>query len=117
MLKHTIDPTSLFATRMKKARLALGISQAQLGIQAGIDEFGASARINQYERSKHAPDFLTAQNLATVLGVPTAYFYAENDGLAELILMFGKLKSTDRKTVLHFAESLLANNATPPPLA
>ena len=106
MLKHAIDPTLLFATRMKAARLVLGISQAQLGVRAGIDEFGASARINQYERSKHTPDFLTAQNLATALGVPTAYFYAENDSLAELILMFGKLKNAERKTLLNFAESL-----------
>ena len=69
---------TLFARRMKAARENLGIAQKELGIRAGIDEYCVSARINQYERGKHTPDFLTAQNLAKVLGVPTAYFFAED---------------------------------------
>lgn len=108
MSKPIHDATLLFAHRMKQARLALGISQAELGVRAGIDEFGASARINQYERSKHTPDFLTACNLAKVLGVPTAYFYTEDDNLAELVMLFGKLKATDRKVLINFADSLVA---------
>lgn len=95
----------LFARRMKEARERLGISQAVLGIRAGIDEYCASARINQYERGKHSPDFLTAHNLAKVLGVPAAYFYAEDEALAELIAVFGKMKATDRKSLLVFALS------------
>jgi transcriptional regulator with XRE-family HTH domain len=84
----------------------MGISQAELGVRAGIDEFCASARINQYERGKHAPDFLTVQNLARVLGVPTAYFYAEDASLAELISIFGKIKVSDRKSLLTSARAL-----------
>ena len=95
-----------FARRMKTAREQLGISQMELGVRAGIDEFSSSARINQYERGKHAPDFLTVRNLAKVLEVPTAYFYAEDDNLAELIMLFGKLNATDRKALLNFSESL-----------
>lgn len=98
---------SLFARRMKIARQQLGISQMELGVRAGIDEYSASARINQYERGKHAPDLSTAHNLAKVLGVPTAYFYAEDDGLAELITIFGKMKSAERNTLLIFAASLI----------
>lgn len=97
-----------FARRMKAAREQLGISQMELGVRAGIDEFSSSARINQYERGKHAPDFLTVRNLAKVLDVPTAYFYAEDDNLAELLILFGKLNATDRKTLLNFADSLVA---------
>lgn len=97
----------LFSRRMKAAREKLGISQMELGVRAGIDEFSSSARINQYERGKHAPDFLTVQNLAKVLGVPAAYFYAEDDGLAELLMSFGKLKTADRKLLCHFAETLI----------
>ena len=97
-----------FARRMKAAREQLGISQMELGVRAGIDEFSSSARINQYERGKHAPDFLTVRNLAKVLDVPTAYFYAEDDNLAELIMLFGKLNATDRKALLNFADSLIA---------
>jgi len=99
-----------FPRRMKAARDKLGISQMELGVRAGIDEFSASARINQYERGKHAPDFLTVRNLAKVLGVPTAYFYAEDDQLAELLMSFGCLKVADRKALLNFADSLAVDS-------
>lgn len=84
----------------------MGIAQKELGIRAGIDEYCASARINQYERGKHVPDFLTVQNLAKVLKVPTAYFFAEDDKLAELIAAYGVLKAADRKSLLAMANSL-----------
>ena len=99
-----------FPRRMKAAREKLGISQMELGVRAGIDEFSSSARINQYERGKHAPDFLTVRNLAKVLDVPTAYFYTEDDHLAELLMLFGKLKVAERKTLLDFAESLIVES-------
>jgi transcriptional regulator with XRE-family HTH domain len=99
----------LFARRMKTARERLDISQMELGVRAGIDEFSSSARINQYERGKHTPDFLTAEHLAKVLCVPAAYFYAEDDNLAELIALFGQLKTIERKELLGFAESLVGN--------
>jgi transcriptional regulator with XRE-family HTH domain len=102
----TETPVTLFARRMKYARENFGISQKELGIRAGIDEYCASARINQYERGKHTPDFLTTQNLAKVLKVPTAYFFAEEDSLAELIATFGRLKTLDRKSLEVFASSL-----------
>mgnify|MGYP006359312815 CR=1 FL=1 len=65
--------------RLKQARILNGLSQKQLGIYAGIDEFSASARMNQYETGKHVPDFLTLKRIAMVLGYPVAYFYAEDD--------------------------------------
>jgi transcriptional regulator with XRE-family HTH domain len=101
---------TLFTRRLKAARKNLGIAQKELGIRAGIDEYCASARINQYERGKHTPDFLTVQNLAKVLKVPTAYFYAEDDKLAELIAAFGVLKAADRKSLLAMA-NLLSDKA------
>ena len=76
---------SLFARRLKAARLRKGISQERLGIDAGVDEFSASARINQYERGKHTPDVLMASHLARVLNVPLSYFWAEDDDEAELV--------------------------------
>jgi transcriptional regulator with XRE-family HTH domain len=90
----------LFATRLKAAREKTGISQMDLGVKAGIDEYSASARINQYERGKHTPDFSTACNLAKVLGIPAAYFYAEDETLAELITIFAKLDSSAQKSLL-----------------
>ena len=79
---------STLAKRLKEARLRAGLSQERLGVLAGIDEMTASARMNQYERGKHAPDWLTVQRLATVLQVPVAFFYAEDDAAAELLLAF-----------------------------
>ncbi|MBN1684521.1 MAG: helix-turn-helix transcriptional regulator [Gammaproteobacteria bacterium] len=55
-------------------------------MKAGIDEFPASARMNQYETGKHTPDFLIIKRIAEVLKVPTAYFYAEEDELAKTII-------------------------------
>jgi transcriptional regulator with XRE-family HTH domain len=92
---------------MKAARLMLGISQTELGVRAGIDASSASARINQYERGKHTPDFLTVCNLAKVLLVPAAYFYAEEDSLAELISIFGRLGSAEREKLIETSKSLL----------
>lgn len=106
MASHTETPLPLLARRMKAARERLGISQAELGVRAGIDKYCSSARINQYERGKHSPDFLTARNLAKVLGVPTAYFYTEDDALAEIIAAFGGMKAAERKSLLNFALSV-----------
>lgn len=76
--------------RLKEARLAANLSQKELGIAAGIDQFSASPRVNQYETGKHTPDFLTLKRIAGVLHVPTAYFYAEEDELAEAIKIFAQ---------------------------
>ena len=96
----------LFATRLKAAREKAGISQMDLGVKAGIDEFSASARINQYERGKHTPDYSTACSLAKVLGVPTAYFYAEDEALAEVITLFAALDRDKQKSLIASAKLL-----------
>ena len=81
---------SVVAKRLKEARLRAALSQKQLGIKAGFDEFSASPRINQYERGKHTPDYSTVERLARVLRVPTPYLYAREDELAETILKYGE---------------------------
>ena len=88
------------AKRLKEARLRAGLSQKQLGIEAGIDAFSASPRINQYEKGKHTPDFATARRLAMVLGVPTPFLYAEDDIMAEGIISLGELPMRERRKVL-----------------
>ncbi|MEH6394667.1 helix-turn-helix domain-containing protein [Pseudoalteromonas sp.] len=79
---------SPFPKRLKEARLAKGLSQKKLGILAGMDQFAASPRMNQYEKGVHSPDFQTVRALAKVLEVPTAFFYCEEDELAGLILAY-----------------------------
>lgn len=84
----------VYSRRLREAREACGISQRNLGIEAGLDEFIASTRVNRYETGVHQPDLQTLQQLAKVLGLPLAYFYAEDDELARLIKNF---KSSGRR--------------------
>lgn len=96
------------AKRLKQARTSAGISQKQLGIAAGIDEFSASARMNQYEAGKHTPDYLTLLRIGKVLKCPVAFFYADNDALAELIISFHTLPSTSKPKVIYAVKELKA---------
>lgn len=90
---------SVVAKRLREARLAKGLSQKRLGIAAGIDEFSASPRMNQYERGKHIPDYSTLERLAEVLDVPVPYFYAADDELAEWVKLFPKIDKAQRDKV------------------
>lgn len=80
----------VYSRRLREAREAYDISQRDLGIRAGIDEFVASTRINRYEQGVHQPALRIQQRLAAALGMPLAYFYAEDDELARLIAGFGR---------------------------
>lgn len=95
-----MDRTSPLPKRLKAARLRAGLSQRQLGIAAGMDEFSASPRVNQYERGKHTPDFHTAERLARILRIPTAYLYTREDDLAELMLRLSGLPERQRRRIL-----------------
>ena len=101
-------PTSdtVFPRRLKQARLRSGFTQEQLGIQAGIDEFSASARINQYEKGKHTPAIQTSQRLARALLVPTGFLYEDDDLLANLLTIAGRLSKEKKKALLASAEKL-----------
>ena len=85
--------------RLKEARLKAGLTQRQLGILAGIDEENASAKMNQYEQGVHIPKFPRLKDLADALGVPTAYFYAEEKELAELLYQYGNMIRSKKKSV------------------
>ncbi len=74
--------------RLKEARLSANLSQKKLGMEAGMDQFSASARMNHYEMGRHTPDYSTLKRIASVLKLPVAYFYAESDELADLIKKF-----------------------------
>lgn len=80
--------TPIYSRRLREARQAKGLSQRALGVQAGISESSASARINRYETGVHQPDYQTLAALAKALLLPTAYFYAEDDDLAALIALY-----------------------------
>lgn len=82
------------------------MTQEQLGIQAGIDEFSASARINQYEKGKHLPNRQMGQHLAKTLHVPTGFLYEEDDLLASLLATAAKLTGEKKKNLLASIETL-----------
>ncbi|WBM70127.1 helix-turn-helix domain-containing protein [Buttiauxella sp. WJP83] len=102
-MRTTPNYREIFCKRLKASRLASGLSQRNLGILAGIDEFVASARINRYELGIHEADIQTAQYLSGVLNVPLAYFYADDDQLAEMIFLFSRSSSQIKEKVLDLA--------------
>lgn len=91
---------SVWARRLKEARLAAGLSQRQLGIDAGVDEFVSSARMNRYELGVHRPDYGIAVQLARVLDVPVAYLYCDDDEMAEMLIAFHRVPAKTRRHVL-----------------
>lgn len=94
--------TSPIGDRLREARGKLGLSQKQLGVLAGIDEFSASPRINQYERGKHVPDYSTATRLAKVLEVPVPYLYTDDDDLAALIIAYARAGTKKRSEIKRY---------------
>ncbi|KQO00156.1 MULTISPECIES: helix-turn-helix domain-containing protein [Stenotrophomonas] len=82
----------VYSVRLREARETYGISQRNLGIKAGLDDFVASTRINRYETGVHQPDLQILQRIADVFDVPVAYFFAEDDELAEMIKNFRRGK-------------------------
>lgn len=85
---RSLDPKAIFCRRLREARLAAGLSQKQLGIKAGLDQFVASTRVNRYELGVHEPDMGMAARLAYAASIPLAYLYAEDDRLAQVIKDF-----------------------------
>ena len=70
----------------------------------------ASPRVNQYKKGKHAPDFQMAKRLAAVLNVPAAYFYTEDDDLANVLLVLGSLPLERRKRLIEVLRKMVAED-------
>lgn len=98
MVKPAKHP--VFAERLAQARARAGLTQAELGLRAGLDPAVASPRINQYERGKHEPQLKTAKRLAEVLGIPPAFLYTDDDLLAELLLQWNDLTLRQKRDLL-----------------
>jgi transcriptional regulator with XRE-family HTH domain len=102
----TTQAVPVIASRLREARLQAGISQKAMGILAGIDEFTSSARVNQYEQGKHIPDFLTLEKFASVLNVPTEFFYARDDVMAEMLLLFAQQTQKQKSQLIAHLKKL-----------
>jgi len=92
-----INPLPL---RLKQARIAKGISQKQLGIQLGMEVGTASARMNQYEKGKHTPDYQTLKAIADELDVPVAYFFCESESTAKLLCLLQKMTEEEKSNLI-----------------
>ena len=93
------EPTTVFGRRLRAARLRADVPQDRLGVKIGLDEGTASVRMSRYETGVHEPPFGIAVKLAHVLRVPTAYFFCEDDDLADMVLAWGQLSKSERKRV------------------
>lgn len=98
--KDVVAAKGVWQKRLKEARIARGLSQKLLGIEAGLDEFVASTRINRYEGGVHAPDYPMSVRLAQVLRVPVAYLYCDSDELARMLLAFHRAPKAVRRNVM-----------------
>jgi len=102
----------VLAHRLKQARLRAGLSQEKLGKLAGIDPMSASARMNQYERGKHSPDYQLMCRVAEILKMPVSWFYTADEEEARLQEIFYHLSPAIRQPLLVEAENLFTANPT-----
>ena len=100
---RSVDHRPVFSRRLVQARTALGISQRQLGVRAGLEPSVASPRINQYEQGIHEPRPAVVKKLAEALGIPPAFLYTDDELLAKLLLRWGELSQARKKQLLKLA--------------
>lgn len=75
-------------------------------MEADIDSASASARMNRYELGTREPDLALVERLATVLNVPMAYSYTEEDDLAEIVLKAWRLSQPERVRVVQLIDEV-----------
>jgi len=102
----------MISERLKVARLRSGLSQEKLGKLAGIDPTSASARMNQYERGKHSPDYRLMCKVAEILNMPVSWFYTQDEDMARLQEIFFNLSFESRRELLMHAEAVGQNSIT-----
>jgi transcriptional regulator with XRE-family HTH domain len=102
----------MISERLKVARLRAGLSQEKLGKLAGIDPTSASARMNQYERGKHAPDYRLMCKVAEILKMPVSWFYTEDDDLARMQEVYANLSPQAQRDLLSHAEAVAQNSVS-----
>jgi transcriptional regulator with XRE-family HTH domain len=66
----------------------------------------SSARISRYETGVHEPPFAIAVLLSNALHVPAAFFYCENDDMAQLVVGFASLPTPARTQLLEVLSQL-----------
>lgn len=98
---------SVFSRRLREARVRSGIAQDKLGVMIGLDEGCSSARMSRYENGVHEPPFPTIENIARVLDVPVAYFFCDDDRLAEIMSIYSSA-AEDKRLAMYKAVTELS---------
>lgn len=86
--------------RLRQARTEKGISQKELGLRVGMEPSSASSRMNHYEKGRHMPDFEMLERLAKELGKPVAFFFCEQESIAELLCLLESLTEQERQELI-----------------
>ena len=108
MVSRSLRAPTVVGRRMRSRREALGWAQEKVGVLIGIDESSSRARISRYELGTHEPPVKTARLLAQALGVPLAYLYCDDEGVAELLLHLHQLDALAIRRVIDQAMTLAA---------
>lgn len=98
---------SVLKKRLRDARLKSGLSQEQLGLQAGLEVESASARMNRYERGTRVPSVELMARIGNVLDLPLTYFYAADENEAMLLVFYHRMPAENRRALLEVAENLV----------
>lgn len=93
----------VFGRRLREARLRSGIAQDRLGVMIGLDEGCSSARMSRYENGVHEPPFPIIESIAGILKVPVAYFFCDDDRLAEIIRTYSSASEKNRQAMFDSA--------------
>jgi transcriptional regulator with XRE-family HTH domain len=107
---------SIVAIRLLERRELAGLSQTELGVAAGMNEFNCGTQICQYETGAHMPSIWLMTRLAAALNVPLPYFYCEDPLLADLILKYGALGSEQKARLFALMSGSVETPPTPPEL-
>lgn len=107
-----LPASTTIGKRLRKARLAKGWTLAHLGELLGMGESNTAApRISRYERGLSEPSVEVVRQLAEVLGLPEAYFFAGSDVLAEAILVIASLPPKRQTKALELLKAFAARDA------
>lgn len=102
---------SVFSRRLREARLRSGIAQDRLGVMIGLDEGCSSARMSRYENGVHEPPFPIIESLAGFLNVPVAYFFCDDNRLAEIMRIYSSAKEKERQAMFDSVVALSGKSA------
>jgi transcriptional regulator with XRE-family HTH domain len=98
-MPKSLPAKSVFGRRLREARLRSGIAQDRLGVMIGLDEGCSSARMSRYENGVHEPPFPVITSIAGILKLPVAYFFCDDDRLAEIIRTYSSSSEKTRQAI------------------